>query len=246
MRGRALALGVCVSALGAAVWLGCGSEPAPDVVDASVPSDAKADVSPPDATADACPSVCGTPCPQFVPGALHTLVEGGVCTDQQIEGFRVACFDSLQDGGDGGACTPFRAANAACAACLTTDPNDTAWGALLLMPGTTNYVANVAGCLAKTSADASCAASAENAWACPEYFCTKVCQLPYIEGDGPSNAAHFKCLADARKTFCSAWTNTACTPAEAGPTAACSGSNFTELFSNVARVMCGVADAGGE
>jgi hypothetical protein len=242
---RRLVLASSGAMIATALVFACGSEPAPDVVDASVASDAKVDVASA-ADADACPSVCGTPCPSFVPGPPHALVEAGVCTNQQIDGFRAACLDSLLDGGDGGACTPFRAANARCVACLATDPDGSAWGALLNRPGSTFYQANVAGCLAKTSGDASCAVSAENAWACPEYFCAKVCPQPIVEGDPTTLAAHLKCLADARKGFCSPWTGSACAPADAGATSACGGEEFSALYANIARVMCGVADAGDD
>lgn len=213
---------------------GCGTGPIADAIDASIEADAtKADVVATDVRDECISAGCPGPCaPPFVPGPTHDIPEGGVCTDTQIDGFFTSCF------GDGGGCGAFQSANAACVACLDTKEDAGTWGALV-RPTPESFRVNVAGCLTKTSPDASCGAAAENAYACPEYACNTLCGTVIIDNDPPSIQAHAKCVSDARKSFCATWTKTECVPSDAGPTAACAGDDFEQRSRSVAKVLCG-------
>ncbi len=224
--------------------VGCGSAPVASAVDASIEADAAVDGAVPDAGDDHCTTValCPNGCtPPFVPGPTHGVVEGGVCTDQQIDGFWKSCLLPLvpDAGDDGGACAPFRTANAACVSCLDTDDDASAWGALVRAADTPFYRPNVSGCLAKTSADASCAVAAELAWTCPDYVCKKFCGTVPLANDTASIPAYAQCFWNARKTSCATWTKNDCVPADAGPTAACAGDQFEQAYANIAKVVCG-------
>ena len=233
------------------LWLaiGCGT-PNADPVDASL-GDAKTDGGATDAKADgdACASICGTPCPTFVPTAPHAVPKAGTCTLAQIDDFYESCMAPLQnDGGDDGGCAAFASANATCAGCLVTDEDAGTWGALAKQGGGMLYRPNVPGCLGKTSTDPTCEQRAWDAWACAEWYCDEVCQWPIIQGDSVSLAAHLKCLQDAHNTFCRPQAKAECVPADAGPTVACAGDTFETTFRNVAKVLCGpkLNDAGAD
>lgn len=223
-----------------AAIFGCGT-PVDSTVDASL--DAVAGDVGQDANGDACIESCGRPCSApFEPSPLRAAPKGNVCSDQQIEAFYTTCGDN----GDGGvsACQQFLGSNSACASCLTTSESSATWGALIETGDVLAFRANVPGCLAATSTDPTCAQNAENARACPYYFCRTVCPLPWTDQPG----AWQQCLSAAAKTYCNAWTAKRCDPSDAGPTAACGGQDFHEVYTNVARVMCGIkpGDAGSD
>ncbi len=228
----------------ALVLVGCGSS-GDGPSDASV-SDATADVrndgsAEADVRADAACGIvegCGYPCPgDFKPTPLPPIAPRGDCTQQEIKTVFDACVGNTATGP---ACKSALAAIPTCAACL--------FGPLASGPAAANdngYVRlNVAACLLLTSSDSTCGQHWQDVYDCTDLYCSGLC-IP--DGD-PNQRA--KCIAQARAGYCASWVAKECTPADAGPTAACAVTSFEASFTSFATLVCasskGVADAGSE
>ena len=163
-------------------------------------------------------------------------ISSNVCSPKDIADFDQACFTTSST-----SCDDWMKAHVACGACLVTKPTAPTFGALVLYGDV--YYANIGGCIALVSGDASstsCGAKMLESYECEALVCAQC--------DSQDFAAYLDCTSAADKQQpCSAYQVALCDAPDGGAVydACFSEQNFDDYVTKLGALFCsnGSADA---
>jgi len=182
----------------------------------------------------------------YSPPWIPPVARLGQCTAPQIAAFFAACVDATATPA---ACNAWEAdpRNATCDGCLVSDPNATAYGASIRIPGSGSFQINLPGCLALAEpCNQPCAQALLAQLLCSYNACNPLPGQNCAIVDQVSRAEQAACLVKATtlstpSCACMGYAPAAsCGAAITGVAITkCTGNSARDSFSAMASFMCG-------